>query len=184
MIESHRTQSFDEQPAGVCVSAETVTTELSAIVSGLTEVVDTVLDHLNLLSLNVALEAARSGDPDRALISLLDKIDHLAQAAVTITAELSVRVDMLQEEVSNAPETLSTESDSLRSLLPELMGKAEQLSQTVFQIAAFTANTLSAALSESVDLATVCVQAAAVEDSLTQSALTLMQLTGRLQNRA
>jgi hypothetical protein len=188
MTRSRRTnhQSPGQRLSEVCADHPVCPLEgarLSETVLELTSVVDDILDQLHLLSLNIALEAHRSGRVDEILTPLLARIALLSERTAFATAEFDSALRNLQTACHRLRHGFTEDQyEDIIAQLPPVVGRAEQLSQIVFQIAALTANDLFAAdQGDSLEAAAIGVHAAAVEDRLARSAVLLMRLAHKLE---
>ncbi|MBN2040359.1 MAG: hypothetical protein JW864_09975 [Spirochaetes bacterium] len=74
-------------------------TESSRKVSEIIDIIDTVSDKINLLSLNAAIEAARAGESGRGFAVVADEISKLAEQTAASISDIDLLIKKNNEEI-------------------------------------------------------------------------------------
>ncbi len=75
--------------------------ERSSDINKIIDVIQDIAAQTNLLALNAAIEAARAGEYGRGFAVVSEEVRHLSQRTHDATAQITVMVNTIQEEISN-----------------------------------------------------------------------------------
>ncbi len=82
------------------------TNSSSQKIKGATDMISSIADETNLLSLNASIEAARAGDQGRGFAVVANEIQHLAEQTGSTTESISLMVEELISDSDTAVETM------------------------------------------------------------------------------
>ncbi len=80
--------------------------ESSNKMTGILEIINTISDQTNLLSLNAAIEAARAGDAGRGFAVVADEISKLADKTASSLKDIDSLIKMNVEEINKGTSTM------------------------------------------------------------------------------
>lgn len=86
--------------------------EMSSQIGNILKVINDVADETNLLSLNAAIIAAKSGEHGRSFAVVADAVKDLAQKTSYSTKEIASVIEAVQNEVKEAISTIKEVSDN------------------------------------------------------------------------
>jgi methyl-accepting chemotaxis protein len=79
----------------------------STRMTSIVEIINSISDKINLLSLNAAIEAARAGDAGRGFAVVADEISKLADQTATSLKEIDTLIKMNMGEISKGSDTMN-----------------------------------------------------------------------------
>jgi len=113
-------------------TTQTAVMQLTQAVGRINDIVDlisSVASQTNLLALNATIEAARAGDAGRGFAVVAHEVKSLAEQTSKATGEIRARIG----EVRDAADRTSTEISAIAGVITQMMGIAENTSESVRQ---------------------------------------------------
>ncbi|MCP4136096.1 MAG: hypothetical protein GY754_34315 [bacterium] len=104
--------------------------EGSSKMTGIMEIISSISDQINLLSLNAAIEAARAGDAGRGFAVVADEVSKLADQTALSLKDVDKLIKMNIEEIDKGTSTM----DNTVSILSNIINGVNSVSDMVSKI--------------------------------------------------
>lgn len=121
--------SFDEGTTRIAYLGEKVDT-----ITEITEVINSVAQQTNLLSLNAAIEAARAGEAGRGFGIVADEIKKLAEQVILSSTNINASIEAVQNivmQVSQDNKTISQKISYQKSIVENTVQSFESIQSNV-----------------------------------------------------
>ncbi len=139
--ESEKVADASTQLAGVLSQLDNQAGEIGRIIG----VINDIADQTNLLALNAAIEAARAGEAGRGFAVVADEVRKLAEKTMTATKEVESAILTIQNSARDAVDSMEATQNRVKEstklsnqtseALQHIMGRMEDMSHRVTQIA-------------------------------------------------
>jgi len=149
----HEVENVTIRSAKAIRLLETRSGEIGRIV----EMITTIADQTNLLSLNAAIEAARAGESGRGFAVVADEVRKLAEESAQAAEQISKLIQEVQSETSSAVEAIDEGTREV-AVGAQVMNRAGEALQKILQGVDETASTsadIAAVLDSQADSASV-----------------------------
>ncbi|ELZ78568.1 methyl-accepting chemotaxis sensory transducer [Haloferax larsenii JCM 13917] len=118
------------------VAAEELASDMESLrdqterITSLVEIIDSIADRTNLLSLNASIEAARAGDAGRGFAVVADEVKHLAGSA----KEQAEEIDALVEDITDNSDAMAESFDHTTTQMSHTSAEVESAMTTLDKI--------------------------------------------------
>jgi methyl-accepting chemotaxis protein len=90
--------------------------ENSEEIDAILEVVSNITQQTNLLALNASIEAARAGEAGKGFAVVANEVKDLSKQAKTATKEIRERIELIQNEIKTAQNTVISTTTAIRDV--------------------------------------------------------------------